>query len=276
MGLLSRTGPQRTSARVAAELFDMDLRARRRDRAFRTGPALFLHDRAFADVLERISIVQRRFSSALLIGCPDPGWRERLGEYADAVQVADPGPSFAEAAGGTDVIEDAMSLPGERFDLCVAMGTLDTVNDLPGALRIIRSALCPDALLIGAISGGDTLPRLRSALRAADEAVGVSAPHVHPRIEPAALGMLLTSAALVMPVVDIDRVRVSYEGLLDLVRDLRAMGATNILSARPKAPLLRGALAAAQAKFGEAADAGRTVETFELLHFAAWAPRTNG
>jgi hypothetical protein len=36
------------------ELFDMRLRSMRRDRAARTGPELFLHERAFADVLERL------------------------------------------------------------------------------------------------------------------------------------------------------------------------------------------------------------------------------
>lgn len=272
MWLLSRTGPQRTSAPVAAELFDMDLRAQRRDRAFRTGPALFLHERAFADVLERISLVQRRFASALLVGCPDPGWAKRLGQHADAVEVVDPGALFAAAAGADFAIEDAMSLDRGRYDLCVAIGTLDTVNDLPRALHTLRSSMGPDSLVIGAISGGDTLPRLRSALRAAD-AVGGAAPHVHPRIEPAALGMLLTSAGFLMPVVDLDRVRVSYEDLRDLVHDLRAMGATNILRSRPKTPLLRDSLAAAQAKFGDAAEDGRTVETFELMHFAAWTPQ---
>jgi NADH dehydrogenase [ubiquinone] 1 alpha subcomplex assembly factor 5 len=257
---------------VAAELFDMELRALRRDRACRTGPTLFLHERAFADVLERIAMVHRRFRSALLIGCPDPGWSARLGEFADMGEVVDPGPLFATAAGGERIIEEAMPLDANRYDLCVAVGTLDTVNDLPLALRLIRSAMQPDSLLIGAISGGDTLPRLRSALRAADEVAGVSAPHVHPRIEPAALGTLLTSTGFVMPVVDVDRVRVSYDGLRGLVDDLRAMGATNILRSRPRLPLLRAALAAAEAKFADAAKSGRTVETFELLHFAAWTP----
>lgn len=257
---------------MAADLFDMELRALRRDRAFRAGPALFLHERAFADVLERIAMVRRRFRSALLIGCPDPGWGARLAQYADTVEIVDPGPLFAAAAGGNRIIEDTMPLAGQRYDLCVAIGTFDTVNDLPLALHSLRAAMRPDALLIGAISGGDTLPRLRLALRAADEVVGVSAPHVHPRIEPAALGLLLTSAGFVMPVVDLDRVRVSYEGLRGLVRDLRAMGATNILRSRPRLPLTRSALAAAQARFGEAAENGRTVETFELLHFATWTP----
>ena len=52
----------------------MKLRAMRRDRAARGGVELFLYERAFADCLERLALLQRRFDSALLIGSPDAGW----------------------------------------------------------------------------------------------------------------------------------------------------------------------------------------------------------
>jgi hypothetical protein len=67
-------------------------------------------------------------------------------------------------------------------------------------------------------------------------------------------------------------VRVSYESLVNLVTDLRRMGATNILKLRAREPLSRAAMAAAEAAFRSAGDGTRTVETFEILHFAAWTP----
>lgn len=255
---------------VAGELFDTKLRAQRRDRAFRRGPQLFLHERAFADCLDRISFVTRRFGSALLLGCPDPEWPERLGEFAPMVDPVDPGPSFAAAAGGTVVVEDHWSPPAAAYDLCVAVGTLDTVNDLPGALRTIRSAMRADSLLIGAIAGGDSLPRLRAAMFAADLVMGSAAPHVHPRLDGPTLAGLLGGCGFAMPVVDIDRVSISYASLRALVADLRAMGATNLLHARERRPLSREALAAAERAFAAGGDGTRTVEQVELLHFAAW------
>jgi hypothetical protein len=156
--------------------------------------------------------------------------------------------------------------------LCLAIGTLDTVNDLPRALRSLRAALMPDSLLIGAIAGGETLPRLRLAMHAADQVAGASSPHVHPRIEAASLSPLLSDCGFAMPVVDVDRVPVSYESLGKLVHDLRRMGATSILKARSASPLLRRARAAAEAAFRSAGDGSRTLETFEILHFAAWTP----
>ena len=121
------------------------------------------------------------------------------------------------------------------------------------------------------MAGGETLPRLRGAMRAADLAAGTAAPHVHPRIEPSALSSLLSEAGLVNPVVDIDRVNLSYATLDALVRDLRAMGLTNVLNARPRFVGKTGRSAAAQSFLRDAQN-GRTMETAEILHFAAWAP----
>lgn len=232
---------------------------------------LFLYERAFSDILERLADVKRSFPSALLIGTPDPHWPARLADIAGQVTAIDPGAGFARAAGGLQGLEDSLDLEPSSFDLAVVVGTLDTVNDLPGALLRLRFLLKPNSLLIGAMAGGETLPRLRQAMRAADAVAGAATPHVHPRIEPAALAQLLASAGLEMPVVDVDRVPVAYSGLRRLVGDLRGMAATNVLKMRSRLPLTRAALAAAEREFASEGEA-RVTERFELLHFAAWTP----
>ena len=253
------------------ELFDMKLRALRRDRAARTGPELFLYQRAFEDCLDRLSLVQRRFDRALLLGSPDPSWAERLRELAGELDVRDPGPLFAARAGGHITIEDRWEPPAAAYDVVLAVGTLDTVNKLPLALQLIHYAMRPNGLLIGALSGGDTLPQLRMAMRAADAVSGGAAPHVHPRIEASALAPLLSAGGFIDPVVDVDRATVSYASLRRLVADLRAMAVTNILAARPRF-VGRKARAAAMSAFAAAGDGSRTAEKFEILHFAAWTP----
>jgi len=257
---------------MMSQLFDPLLRATRRDRAARQGAELFLLERAFADCLERLEIMALRWHRALLLGCPDPGWKARLGKLAEPVGVAEPGPAFAAAADGRLIIEDQWTVPESAYSLILAVGTLDTVDDLPGALRSLASGLQPGGLLIGAMSGGDTLPLLRSAMAAADRVTGQAAAHVHPRIEASQLAPLLEQAGLARPVVDVDRVSVSYTSLRRLVDDLRAMAATNILVQRSRKYLGKAGLSAAEAEFERAAVAGRSAETFEILHFAAWKP----
>jgi hypothetical protein len=108
-------------------------------------------------------------------------------------------------------------------------------------------------------------------MRAGDEQMDGASPRVHPRIEPSALAGLLSAAGFDMPVVDVDRVQAAYSSMWDLVRDLRAMAATNVLTARSRQPLSRRAAGAAADHFrGETGE--KVTERFELLHFAAWTP----
>jgi NADH dehydrogenase [ubiquinone] 1 alpha subcomplex assembly factor 5 len=255
-----------------AELFDLELRAMRRDRAARRGIAPFLYRRAFDDCIERLELFDRRFDRALLLGCLDPAAGAALAARVGSLEVRDPSGELANRAGGESLNEEAWAATPGTYDLILALGTLDTVNALPTVLRTMRLALRDDALLLGAISGGDTLPQLRRAMRAADAVEGAASPHVHPRIEAAALAPLLADAGFVRPVVDVDRVSVRYTGIGGLVADLRSMGATNVLVERPRRGLSRPALAAATAEFAAAGDGGRTTETIEILHFAAWTP----
>ncbi len=259
------------AAAVTGEIFNMTLRALRRDRAARQGAELFILGRVFEDVVERIGLINLSFQSALVMGCPSAAWRSTIRALCEQVDIMDPGPRFAEAAGGETLLEPDLPVAPGSYDLILNVGTLDTVNDLPGTLLRLRFALRPGGLLIGAMSGGSTLPQLRAAMRAADESTGVAAPHVHPRIDPSALAGLLDAAGFKMPVVDVDRVKVAYASLGRLIADLRGMAATNILNERSKVPIKRPALEAADRAFAEAGNGQRTIETFEILHFAAWA-----
>lgn len=256
---------------MTREPFDRNLRRLRRDRARRQGVDLFLLDRAFEDCLERVQAIARPFDRALLLGAPTPAWRIALETVAGSVDVVDPGRLFAVAAGGSSGDEDRHDFGERRYDLVVAVGTLDTVNDLPLALQLLRRAMSPNACLIGAIAGGELLPQLRTALIAADRDGGRVVARVHPRIDGPTLTALLSSAGFAQPVADVDRVTLRYRCLADLVRDLRAMGATNVMDS-VRIPLTRMAWAKAGAAFEAAGADGRTSETVDILHFLGWTP----
>lgn len=255
---------------MSGPLFDPNLRALRRDRAVRKGPALFIAEHLADDLAERVALHHRNFDRALLIGCPAPDIASRLSPLLGTLFVADPGPLAAEVCGGMAINEEIWTAPPGSYDLVLALGTLDSVSDLPRALRAIHDSLTPGGLLLAAMAGGDTLPRLRSAMRAADRVSGSAAPHVHPRIEASALSPLLANVGFTQPVVDIERVEVRYTNFCALVSDLRAMAATNVLRARPRRPLGRRALAAAIADFSAFSVNGKTAEHFHILHASAW------
>lgn len=181
----------------------------------------------------------------------------------------DPGTLFASRAGGEQIEEDRHDFGKQHLDLCIAVGTLDTVNDLPLALQRIGQALKPDSPLIGAISGGNSLPALRASLIEAGRAEGRVVARSHPRIDATSLSSLLQASGFAMPVVDIDRVAINYSSLGALVRDLRAMGATSALEQRAPA-FSKSEYRAASGEFQKMAINGRTEEMVEILHFLGW------
>ena len=256
--------------------FDRRLRRLRRDRAAASaGRADYLHRRASDELIERLDLVKREFRSALDLGCGGLYLTRRLRERGLEVTPADPGARFAAAAGGVQCDEDRLPFADAAFDLVVSVGMLDSVNDLPGALTLIRRALRPDGLFLAAFAGAGSLPRLRQAMRAGEDAESnaAAAPRIHPQIDVRAAGDLLARAGFALPVVDAESVTVRFPSLAQLVDDLRSMGATNLLAARSKRPLGRFALAAAAAEFAACAEAdGKSAERFEILYLSGWAP----
>ena len=118
-------------------------------------------------------------------------------------------------------------------------------NDPVGQLVQARRALRPDGLFIAALFGGETLHELRAALAEAEiETLGGLSPRVAPMGEIRDLGGLLQRAGFALPVADSRRFDVSYPSPLALMRDLRAMGETNVMRDRLRRPLRRDMLAA--------------------------------
>ncbi|HEX8365947.1 MAG TPA: methyltransferase domain-containing protein [Allosphingosinicella sp.] len=255
----------------AEQPFDRRLRRLRRARAAASArEADYLLRHAADELIERLQSVRRKFDRALVLGCVEASLAAKLHELGMNVVSADAGATLADVR--TD--EDRLPFAEGAFDLVLSVGALDSVNDLPGALALIRRALRPDGLFLGAFAGAGSLPALRRAMQAAEEAEGLPAsPRIHPQIDLRAAGDLLARAALALPVADGETLSVRFPSLLRLVADLRAMGATNILATRSRRPLARAGLAAAMAAFAAEADPdGKTPERFEIVYLTGWAP----
>lgn len=252
-------------------IFNEHLRARRRDRAAATFPAHdFLYAAMADDMLERLADVSRAFHRALVIGCPDRRLADALAALGCTVTCRDPGPVWAAHCGGEAIREDQLPYEDGAFDLVLCCGTLDAINDLPGALLGLNRILEPDGLLLLSFIGAGSLPRLRAALLAADGER--PAQRIHPQVDVRALGDLLTRAGFAMPVADHQPLDVRYGSLFGLLADLRGMGAAQCLASLPP-PLTRAGLARAAERFARDADAdGRIAERFEILHGSGWHP----
>lgn len=237
------------------------IRARMRNLQLRPDAARFLLDEMTDDVLDRLAFLRHTPATALVIGDVHGTLADALTAQGAAVTRADP-----VACGAEQAIDEEQPLPfATPFDLIVSLGTLDTVNDLPGALIHLRRALAPDGLAICAFPGAGSLPALRGIMLAADG--DRPAPRLHPAVDVRAGGQLLQRAGFADPVVDQQPVRVRYRSLARLLGDVRAMGLSACLE-RGGPPIDRAGHARARAAF-EAA--GEVVETFEVLTLSGWA-----
>jgi SAM-dependent methyltransferase len=265
------------------KIFDRALVHRRLDRAWaRAGGESgndFLLRRATEELVDRLSVVKRRFALVADFGTPGPHAAAALAASGQVDRVVRIAPTLASLGEGdfASAVGDLerLSVAEGRFDLAVSLLALQTVNDLPGVLIQMRRALAPDGLLVVALLGGDTLTELRQSLTLAEsEVLGGAAPRVAPFVELRALGGLAQRAGLALPVVDLDRAPVRYGDIFGLMRDLRGFGAANALADRSRRPLRRDVLARAATAYADAfADPdGRVRATFDILWLNAWAP----
>ncbi len=265
------------------EIFDRRLLRRRRDRAAaRFADYDFLFQEVAERLAERLEEVTRRFPRALDLGGHGGLMAAALGARGgiEILVHADLSPAMARVAAKRGLIslaadEEFLPFAPASFDLIISNLSLHWVNDLPGALLQLRQALKPDGLLLAAMLGGETLKELRQALMQAEiaEEGGVS-PRLSPFAEVRDLGGLLQRAGFALPMVDRDRITVSYESPLKLMRDLGGMGEANAVLARRKTLTRRATLLGAAALYeSEYADGeGRVPATFEVLTLTGWAP----
>ncbi|MGU3390688.1 class I SAM-dependent methyltransferase [Sphingomonas sp. M1A8_2b] len=249
------------------EIFDRAARRLRRDRA---EPGYADHDFLRATMLdgiaERLDAVTRSFTDILDLGCFDGAFQPPPGAR---VVRCDAGFAFAAQARGIQTDEDRLPFADASFDLVVSGGVLDQVNDLPGALSLIRRVLRPDGLFLGAFVGAGSLRALRAALRIGDSER--PAARLHPQIDVRSAGDLLMRAGFALPVADVETLDVRYSDLGRLLGDLRGMAAGNMLAHRQT--LTRDVLARTFAAFADAADdTGKTRETFQIVFLTGWSP----
>jgi SAM-dependent methyltransferase len=258
-------------------IFDRHLLRARQQRARALGAETFLIDHIAADLGERLSVVLRQFECAVDLGTATDAVRRALTESGKVATIVAAAPAAAPGDASLRVAADEEALPfaDGSLDLVVSALALQFVNDLPGTLIQIRRALKPDGLLLAALIGGDSLMELREAFAQAESEIegGVS-PRVAPFADVRELGTLLQRAGLALPVVDSDRLTVRYQSVFDLMRDLRRMGATNMLVERRRTPLKRATLARMAEIYTQrfADPYGRLRATFEIAWLSGWVP----
>lgn len=143
---------------------------------------------------------------------------------------------------------------------------LEWCHDPDAVFQEIRRVLQPGGLLTFATLGPDTLRELREGWRKID-----SHPHVHRFIDMHDLGDALIRAGLAEPVMDTERLTVTYPDLDALLKELAASGSSNLAHGRTRRLTPKGHLQSLRQVVRPATEAGALPVSVEVVYGHAWA-----
>ena len=171
------------------------------------------------------------------------------------------------------VCADAAALPlrSASVELVFSSLMLQWCDVPDGVFAECRRVLRPGGLLSFATFGPDTLVELRRAWAAADDGV-----HVSRFLDMHDVGDALVRAGFAEPVMDVDRVTLTYAEVRDLMRDLKAIGAHNAASGRRRGLTGRSTFARVVDAYERERRDGRLPATYEVVYGHAWAPAVDG
>ena len=163
---------------------------------------------------------------------------------------------------------DAEALPfkTESIDFVISNLTLQWCNPECVAKEVAR-VLKPNGLFMFTTFGPDTLKELRSAFRAVDDK-----PHVNRFIDMHDIGDILGSAGFADPVMDQEIVTLTYAELTPLLKELKGLGAHNVLNGRNRGLIGRERWQRMVAAYKAFRNDGRLPATFEVVYGHAWKP----
>lgn len=233
----------------------------------------FLHAEIRARLLERLDPVRLEPRTVLDLGAGPPAASGVFAaRFPDSHLIAiDAVPAMLGAAppGWSRLCADAarLPLPDACADIAVANMLLPWCAEPLAVLAEARRVLRYPGLFAFATLGPDSLQELRTAWSRVD---GYS--HTHSFIDMHDLGDALVRAGFAEPVLDVEKLIITYRELHRLVTDLRSVGATNLSEGRRRG--LTGAArwnAMARAYDELRDETGALPVTIEVVFGLAWA-----
>ncbi len=162
---------------------------------------------------------------------------------------------------------EQLPLRSGSVDLIYSNASLQWSNDLEQAFKELLRVLKPGGLLMFTTFGPDTLKELRAAWSEVDGNSHVSGfPDMHD------VGDALVRARFGDPVIDVDRMTLTYDKVAGLMRDLKVLGAHNVTQGRPRGLTGKGRLQAMEAAYERFRIGGRLPASYEVVYGHAWAP----
>ncbi|HLD14023.1 MAG TPA: malonyl-ACP O-methyltransferase BioC [Burkholderiales bacterium] len=166
------------------------------------------------------------------------------------------------------VCGDAETLPlaSASVDMIVSNLALQWC-DAQTVFAEFRRVLRPGGLTIFTTFGPDTLRELRTAWQTVDDR-----PHVHGFLDMHDIGDLLVRSGFAEPVMDVERLTLTYVDVFGVLNDIKRLGAHNTARERARGLTGKHRFAHFRAAYEAMAQDGRIPATYEAVYGLAWAP----
>lgn len=144
---------------------------------------------------------------------------------------------------------------------------LQWCNDLDRTFAEMHRILRADGLLMFSTFGPDTLKELRQAFAKID---GYS--HVNRFADMHDIGDLLVNNRFSTPVMDMEYITLTYDDVISVMRDLKAIGAHNVIQGRRQGLMGKNQWRQAIDAYETLRRNGKLPATFEVVYGHAWKP----
>jgi malonyl-CoA O-methyltransferase len=158
-----------------------------------------------------------------------------------------------------------LPLRGGSFGVVWSSLALAWAGDPLATLSEFHRVLAPGGALMFSTYGPDTLKELKAAFAAVD-----SAEHVHPFTDMHDLGDMLVASGFDAPVMEMDKIKVTYADVGALMRDLKSSGQTCASAGRRRGLMTPREWRRMQEQYDKARLAGRLPVTVEIVYGHAW------
>ena len=235
--------------------------------------ASVVHDEARQRLLERLDFMRIDPKVVLDVGAGRGDGAAALRARYPGARVLSIDASIAMLRAGTEAAAGRIVGDAERLPVKDGISDLVFANMLlpwsrPDAVfREAARTMTSGGLFLFATLGPDSLEQLRRAWAAVDDRV-----HVHAFYDMHDLGDLAVSSGLAEPVVDVDRMELTYRDVNSMIRDLRSCGAVNLAAGRRRSLTGRRRWASFVAALETQRREGRIPVTIELILGHAWGP----
>jgi len=164
---------------------------------------------------------------------------------------------------------DARALPlaDASIDVLYSNLCIQWIDDVPALFDEFRRVLEPGGYVAFSTFGPDTLNELRAAWAAADRS-----PHVGGFADIARIGDALMAAGFRDPVLDTEHFTLTYADAPALMRELKALGATNADARRARGLTGKSRYRHALEGYERFRHDGLLPATYEVISAHAWAP----